>query len=44
MTEKVHFWAILGPFGPNENFPEKSGSVTFESLCTANLMQNIRKK
>ena len=30
-------------FSENENFPEKSGSVTFHHLWTLNFMQNIRK-
>ena len=33
------FWALLARFGPNETFPEKSGSVTFELLCTPKVHQ-----
>ena len=38
--------AILGPFfqfGPNENYFEKSGSVTFVPLWSPDFMQKIRK-
>ena len=37
------FWTPFPHFSENENFPEKSGSVTFEHLWTPNFMQNIRK-
>ena len=46
IIEKGLFWAILDPFsqfGPNENFFEKSGSVTFVPLWTRDFMQKIRK-
>ena len=38
------FWALFPHFSENENFPEKSSSVTFHHLWTPNFMQNIRKK
>ena len=34
---------IFPLFWENENFTDKSGSVTFEHLLTPNFMQNIRK-
>ena len=37
----ANFWTPCVLFGGN--FPEKSGSLTFEHLLTPNLMQNIRK-
>ena len=37
------FWALFPHFSENENFPEKSGCVTFEHLWTPIFMQNIRK-
>ena len=43
-SPKVYFGAFFHHFWENENFPEKSGSVTFEHLWTPNLMQNIRKE
>ena len=44
---EVYYWAIYGcllvKHQQNENFPEKSGSVTFGRLWAPNLMQNNRK-
>ena len=42
-AKKVHFWALFAQIWANENFPEKSGSVTFVHLWISNFMQNIRK-
>ena len=39
----VNLYSILDPFWENENFPEKSGSVTFLHLWSLNFMQKIRK-
>ena len=38
------FLDLFPHFSKNENFPEISGSVTFENLSKPNYMQNIRKK
>ena len=45
-VQKPYFcplWALFALNLENENFPEKSGSVTFHHLWTPNFMQNIRK-
>ena len=33
-SKKVHFWALFAQIWANKNFSKKSGSVTFEPLCT----------
>ena len=41
--KKFIFGPILGPFGPNESFPEKLGSVMHKSPWKLNFMQNMKK-
>ena len=49
-VQKPYFWAILGLFGPflpifekNENFPEKSGTVTFLHLWSCKKIEKTNE-
>ena len=43
-SKKGHFWALFAQIWANENFPEKSGSVTFVHLWISNFVQISEKK